>query len=78
MLWVDPEPFESPFDRLTVLSHSVVLMALRASKGNVEGLTAPSKIEGGNRWAEFERCRRVNRPPLTGNGGDMAEIGRER
>jgi hypothetical protein len=33
MLRVDPEPFESPFDRLTVLS-------------NVEGLTAPRKIEG--------------------------------
>jgi hypothetical protein len=33
MLRVDPEPFESPFDRLTVLS-------------NVEGLTAPREIEG--------------------------------
>jgi hypothetical protein len=33
MLRVDSEPFESPFDRLTVLS-------------NVEGLTAPRKIEG--------------------------------
>ena len=30
---VDPEPFESPFDRLTVLS-------------KVEGLTAPREIEG--------------------------------
>jgi prophage tail gpP-like protein len=33
MLRVDPEPFETPFDRLTVLS-------------NVEGLTAPREIEG--------------------------------
>jgi len=33
MLRVDPEPFESPFDRLTVLS-------------DVEGLTAPREIEG--------------------------------
>jgi len=33
MLRVDPEPFEFPFDRLTVLR-------------NVEGLTAPRKIEG--------------------------------
>jgi len=56
MLRVDPEPFESPFDSLTVLS-------------DVEGLTAPSKIEGENRAATLltplfqaglERCRRVN------------------
>jgi len=33
MLRIDPEPFESPFDRLTVLS-------------KVEGLTAPREVEG--------------------------------
>jgi len=42
MLRVDPEPFEFPFDRLTVLR-------------NVEGLTAPREIEGGSSYPDLQR-----------------------
>ena len=35
-----------PFDMLTVRSLSALLKTLRASKGNVEGLTANGKVSG--------------------------------
>ena len=68
MLRVDPEPFASPFDRLTVLSHSTFAHGPECIDGQrrrthgperFDKLTAPSIIEGESRRAGLQCRRRV-------------------